>query len=129
MFWSRIACSWAGVNASAEQGSISPPGLTQLEFSYWHRIMFVSACARAAAIVGLMSDSFCVNPDQPAENDSAGPKLDAAARTPHAAACSRARSALGAGFVCSPIGKRPSGRHGGAGQGEESRTHAAAQSD
>ena len=72
-FWSRIACSWAGVKASAEQGSAAPPAFSQLAFSYRQMIVFVSACAWAAAIVGLMSESFCVNPDHPADNDSDGP--------------------------------------------------------
>src|SRR2546430_1442921 len=59
-----------------------------------HLVESAKAPARTLAIVGLMSDSFCVKPDQPADSVTDGPQLDDAAFTPHPAACSRSRSAL-----------------------------------
>src|SRR2546422_1431827 len=50
-----------------------------------------------------MSDSFCVNPDQPADSDTDGPQLEVAAFTPQPAARSRSRSALSEGFCCSAM--------------------------
>src|SRR3989441_1553513 len=63
-----------------------------------------------APMVGLMSDSFCVNPDQPADSDTDGPQLEEAAFTPHPAARSRSRNALSDGFCCSAIPSRSGNR-------------------
>src|SRR5207247_11450075 len=79
------------------------PVFNHAAFSYAHAKESVCALCRIAAIVGLMSDSFCVNPDQPADSDTDGPQLEAAAFTPHPAARSRSRSALSAGFSCSAM--------------------------
>src|SRR6266478_8628008 len=79
-------------------------------FSYAHAKESVCALCRIAAIVGLMSDSFCVNPDQPADSDTDGPQLEVAAFTPHPAARSRSRNALSEGFCCSAIPSRSGNR-------------------
>src|SRR2546429_563729 len=92
-FWSRTACSCWGVNASALQGSGDCPVFNQAVFSYWHSAMLAAALACAAAIVGLMSESFCVNPDQLADTETLGVYAPVAARTPQRAAPSRALQA------------------------------------
>src|SRR5881398_331937 len=112
-FWSRIACSCWGVNASAPQGSAVCPAFNQAVFSYWHAAMFAAALADSAAIVGLMSESFCVNPDQLADTETLGVYAPVAARTPQLAAPSRARSALSAGFWASAIVSRSPSCHAG----------------
>src|SRR5213080_161301 len=78
-----------------------------------HLVESAKAPARTLAIVGLMSDSFCVKPDQPADSVTDGPQLDDAAFTPHPAACSRSRSALSEGFCCSAIASRSLSRQVG----------------
>src|SRR3989475_12973020 len=78
-----------------------------------HLVESAKAPARTLAIVGLMSESFCVNPAQPAERASDGPQLEDAAFTPHPAACSRSRSALSEGFCCSAIASRSLSRQVG----------------
>src|SRR2546430_1083606 len=78
-----------------------------------HLVESAKAPARTLAIVGLMSDSFCVKPDQPADSVTDGPQLDDAAFTPHPAACSRSRSALSDGFCCSAIPSRSLNRQVG----------------
>ena len=82
-------------------------------FAYSHLVESADALACAAAIVGLMSDSFCVNPDQPADSDTDGPQLEVAAFTPHPAARSRSRSALSEGFCCSAMPSRSLSRQVG----------------
>src|SRR5947207_2535596 len=74
--------------------------------------MFATALADSAAIVGVMSESFCVNPDQLADSEMLGVYAPVAARTPQRAAPSRARTALSAGFCCSAIVSRSPSRHG-----------------
>src|SRR5207247_10619716 len=113
-FWSRIACSCWGVNASAPQGSAVCPAFNQAVFSYWHAAMFAAALADSAAIVGLMSESFCVNPDQLADSDTRRVSAPVAARTPQLAAPSRARSALSAGVWASALVSRSPRCHAGA---------------
>src|SRR5207247_8836618 len=110
---SRIACAGAGGNASACQRSGDCPAFNQAVFSYWHAAMLAAALADAAAIVGLMSESFCVNPDQLADTETLGVYAPVAARTPQRAAPSRARSALSAGFCCSAIVNRSPSCHAG----------------
>src|SRR2546426_2530127 len=115
--WSSDVCSsdlacW-GVNASALQGSADCPAFNQAVFSYWHAAMLATALADSAAIVGLMSESFCVNPDQLADTETLGVYAPVAARTPQRAAPSRARSALSEGFWASAIVSRSPSRHAG----------------
>src|SRR5947208_16659642 len=78
-----------------------------------HLVESAKAPARTLAIVGLMSESFCVNPAQPAERASDGPQLEDAAFTPQPAARSRSRSALSEGFCCSAIASRSLSRQVG----------------
>src|SRR3989442_932163 len=112
-FWSRIACACCGVKASRLQLSGNCPAFSQAVFSYWHAAMLPAALADSAAIVGLMSESFCVNPDQLADTETLGVYAPVAARTPQRAAPSRARSALSAGFCSSAIVNRSPSRHAG----------------
>ena len=60
------------MNASRLQFSADCPVLSHAVFSYWHAAMFAAAPADSAAIVGVMLESFCVNPDQLAETETVG---------------------------------------------------------
>src|SRR5438093_11667945 len=71
-FWSRIACSCAGVNTYRLQLTGDCPALSQAVFQYWHAATLAAALADSAAIVGLMSESVGVNPDQPADTETRG---------------------------------------------------------
>src|SRR5438094_4887142 len=107
-FWSRSACSVPGLKAYWVQSSSGcpDPALNHALFAYAHVAESAAALDRAPAMVGLMSDSFCVNPDQAADSATDGPQLEDAAFTPHPAARSRSRSALSEGFCCSAIRSR-----------------------
>src|SRR2546423_4661566 len=72
---SRIACSAAGLKEYCVQssGGCPEPPLSHALLAYAHVVESAAAPARALAMVGLMSDSFWVKPDQPADSDRDGP--------------------------------------------------------
>src|SRR5207247_11354222 len=56
-FWSRIACSCAGVNAYRLQLTGDCPALSQAVFQYWHAATLAAAPADSGAIGGVMPES------------------------------------------------------------------------